>query len=365
MSLSKFQNLRNELNATILEREDEITIVLTALLAGENVVFVGPPGTAKSMLCDSIVQFLNGTRFSVILNKLSKQEEVFGPVNVAGLKNGVYERVITNMLPVADVAFLDEIFKASSAILNTTLKVLNEKVYDNGLSRVKCPLKLCMAASNEWPLEAKELGALFDRFLFRKYVEPVKTKASIRRLMSDKNLTPVISDTIDAAELEEDQLEARNIPISDETMDVLLNIRESLAAEKVFIGDRRLRKSMTALQCHAWLEGNSEVTTDDMGILSHIWWANPEQYTAINDKICEIAKPSGVIASQMLGECNEILRNTKATDIGESAKALKKISSILRDLKKLGDSPKVLAAIGRIQTAQNDFKRLAVESVGT
>src|SRR5262249_21068596 len=101
------------------------------------------------------------------VHEIHRPGRLAGPISIAGLKEDRYRRVTTGKLPEADLAFLDEIFKASSAILNTLLRLLNERVFENGDGPfVKVPLKLAVAAANEWPQSqegGKELGALFDR----------------------------------------------------------------------------------------------------------------------------------------------------------------------------------------------------------
>src|SRR4051812_40364864 len=163
----KFVTTRKELCAALIERDDEVDLILTALVAQENVLLVGPPGCAKSLLLDSLMRWLHGQRFAILLNHFTTPEEVLGPISVTGLKADVYRRVTTGKLPEADLCFLDEIFKASSAILNVLLKLLNERTYEVGDgTTVQVPLKLAVAASNEWPSPetGKELSALFDRF---------------------------------------------------------------------------------------------------------------------------------------------------------------------------------------------------------
>src|SRR3954453_22943983 len=148
----KFAPARRELASALIEREDEVDLVLTALLANEHVLLVGPPGCGKSLLLDSVLAWTGGTRFSILLTKFTSVEEVMGPVSLSALKEDRFLRVTTGKLPEADYAFIDEVFKASSAILNTLLKILNERVYDagDGVART-VPLRLCVAASNEWP----------------------------------------------------------------------------------------------------------------------------------------------------------------------------------------------------------------------
>src|SRR5947207_14927784 len=142
----KFVATRKELSAALIERDEEIDLVLTALVAQEHVLLVGAPGTAKSLLLDSLMGWMSGRRFSILLTKFSVPEEVFGPISVAGLKEDRYRRITTGKLPEADLAYVDEIWKASSAILNTLLRILNERVFDAGDGTlVKVPLKICVA----------------------------------------------------------------------------------------------------------------------------------------------------------------------------------------------------------------------------
>src|SRR6188472_1670667 len=117
--------------------------------------------------------WMKGRKFSILLNKFTCAEEVLGPISMTGLKSDCYRRVTTGKLPEADLTFIDEVFKGSSAILNTLLKILNERTYEVGDgTTVKVPLRLAVGASNEWPSPetGKELSALLDRFLLRKTV---------------------------------------------------------------------------------------------------------------------------------------------------------------------------------------------------
>ncbi len=179
----KFAQARRELSAALIEREEEVDLALTALLAGEHLLLVGPPGCGKSLLLDSVLSWTGGTKFTILLTKFTTVEELMGPVSLAGLKADKYVRVTTGKLPEADFGFIDECFKGSSAILNVMLKILNERTFDAGDGVVRTvPLKLCLAASNEWPSPdtGKELSALFDRFLLRRAVTPIRSRAVAR-----------------------------------------------------------------------------------------------------------------------------------------------------------------------------------------
>src|SRR4051812_37279975 len=116
----KFALARRELSAALIEREEEVDLALTALLAGEHLLLVGPPGCGKSLLLDSVLSWTGGTKFNILLTKFTTIEELMGPVSLAGLKDDKYVRITTGKLPEADFAFIDECFKGSSAILNVT-----------------------------------------------------------------------------------------------------------------------------------------------------------------------------------------------------------------------------------------------------
>jgi MoxR-like ATPase len=164
----KFVATRRELSAALIEREGEVDLILTALACQEHALLVGPPGSAKSLLLDALMSWTSGRRFTALLTKFSCPEELFGAISVRGLKEDRFVRVTAGKLPEAHLAFLDELFKASSAILNTLLRILNERVFEDGDGSLRqVPLLLCVGASNEWPSPedgGRELAAVLDRF---------------------------------------------------------------------------------------------------------------------------------------------------------------------------------------------------------
>jgi MoxR-like ATPase len=171
-SLDKLQAIERELAVSLIERDEIIRASLVALLARQHLVVLGPPGTAKSALVTSLAERIgpqNGTglrSFAYLMTRFTTPEELFGPVSVAGLKRDEYRRITAGKLVEAELVFLDEIFKASSAILNALLKIANERVFHNGSQETQAPLISLFGASNEMP-QGNELEALWDRFLLR------------------------------------------------------------------------------------------------------------------------------------------------------------------------------------------------------
>ena len=156
----------------LVGREVVVELVALAAVAGEHVLIIGPPGTAKSEAVRRVAAALGGTYFEYLLGRFTEPSEVFGPIDLRKLREGRVETETAGMLPEADVAFLDEVFLGSTAILNTLLGVLNERTFRRGHTSMPCPLRVCVGASNALPAD-EALAAFADRFLLRLFLEPV------------------------------------------------------------------------------------------------------------------------------------------------------------------------------------------------
>ncbi len=161
-----------EASKNLIERETLVELVALAAVAEEHVLIIGSPGTAKSEAVRRIAKATGGNYFEYLLGRFTEPSEIFGPVDLRKLKEGIVETETSGMLPEAEIAFLDEIFLGSTAILNTLLGILNERIFRRGHTRMKCPLRVCVGASNALPTD-ESLAAFADRFLVRLFVEPI------------------------------------------------------------------------------------------------------------------------------------------------------------------------------------------------
>jgi MoxR-like ATPase len=364
---AKFAATRAELGAALIERDEEIDLALTALVAQENVLLVGPPGCGKSLLLDSLLRWTGGTKFSCLLTKFSVPEELFGPVSVVGLKDDRYVRITTGRLPEADFAFVDEIFKASSAILNTLLKILNERTFDagDGVNR-RVLLKLCVAASNEWPSTetGKELSALFDRFIFRKTVKPIVSAAGRRRLLWERDHSPKLSTSISPAAIAEAHAAATRLPWTDAAKDAFESILKELAKQGVCPGDRRQYKAVGAAQAFAWVSGADKVEPEHLEVLAHVLWDDPAEQPAVCAKtVATIANPVGMRVNQLLLETEGILAGTDVRNLAQAAAASAKLGEIYKQLGSMKGNGRLEKARAYVQGEVKKLKLASIEAI--
>jgi MoxR-like ATPase len=156
----------------LIEREALVEMVVLAAVAGEHLLVIGPPGTAKSEAVRRVARATGGAYFEYLLGRFTEPSELFGPVDLRKLREGLVETETAGMLPEAEIAFLDEVFQGSTAILNTLLGLLNERVFRRGHTHMRCPLRVCVGASNALP-DDDSLAAFADRFLLRAFLDPI------------------------------------------------------------------------------------------------------------------------------------------------------------------------------------------------
>ncbi len=298
------QALQTYLNSIFPERKDVIEGVLVTLLAGENGLLVGPPGTAKSALIRVLCGAVEGSHyFERLLTKFSTPEELFGPISLSALKADRFERNVAGKLPEAEIAFVDEVFKANSAILNSMLTVMNEKKFHNDGKILKVPLISLWGASNELP-EGKELEALFDRFMMRFEVKPLITANSLRKIIMAPE--PTAKTFLTVAELRAEMAKVRDVEVTTETVDALIDVRDVLGAQHgILVSDRRLKKSVNLLKAVAYLGGAQETSPEDLDVLKNCFWREPIEINKIAKEIGKFSDPVQVKVTEILAAARE------------------------------------------------------------
>ncbi|HLK87562.1 MAG TPA: AAA family ATPase [Candidatus Binataceae bacterium] len=300
----RLARIREELNQSFQERAELIDGALCALLSGHHVLIVGPPGTAKSMLADELCRRIEGANyFQWLLTKFSTPEEIFGAVSLSGLEHDDYRRVTANKLPEAHIAFLDEIFKSNSSILNALLTIVNERLFHNGRERLRVPLITMFGASNELPDE-EELTALYDRFMLRFTVDYIGEEFRFLKMLEGPR--PAARTMLSFAELDELRTAAGAVEVPDRVITAIAELRRELARQQIIVSDRRWRNVLEVLRAHALLYGRTEVTEDDLAFLEHVLWKDPEEHPKVRETIHRLVKGFEEQARELLIQSQEL-----------------------------------------------------------
>jgi len=334
---TKLQNFRSSLNTKFLEREDIIDGVLASVITKQNCFLFGLPGTGKSELVREISNgFKSSKFFGYLLSPTTDPSELFGPVAVSKLLKDEYVRDVEGYLPSANIAFLDELFRGSSAVLNSLLTILNERTFNNGREVIQTPIQSIVAATNSFPTE-ESLQAFCDRFLFRPTVEPLK-KPTARRLLDLWALgiekRPTVTSDLTYADLTELQKEAEKIEASEEFLDRFSQVFDLLASRGITISDRRRVQILRFMKAWALVQGDELIYAEHLHrSLIHIVYQTTEDIPVIKEVLDQAVPTAEKMIAQVKRAHNGLMTEYHAIHSANS-KNLGDLNSIVSKLRK-------------------------------
>lgn len=259
------------LSAQFVSRRALLELVMLGLLTQEHVLLIGPPGTGKSAAVQAMARAVDARSFEYLIGRFTEPGELFGALDLAALRDGEVRPVTTGMLPEAEVAFLDEIFLGSTAILNSLLKILNERTYRRGQFSTRVPLISCVAASNDLP-EDPALAAFADRFLVTMFVDPVGEAELPALLVAGWRETR--ADRAPVAPLDRKVLERlQEAIIAVDVANVLedyAHIVRKVRLLGVPLSDRKLVKGLKLIAGAALLRGSASAGAEDLWPITYL-----------------------------------------------------------------------------------------------
>jgi MoxR-like ATPase len=272
-NLSKLTEVLKFIKQSFVGKDEIIDLLGVSLVAKENAFLLGPPGTAKSAIIRLLSECIkDGKNFEYLLTRFTEPNEIFGPFDIRKLKEGDLVTNTEGMLPEASLVFLDEIFNANSAILNSLLMALNEKIFRRGKETKKLPVLMFVGASNVLPQE-ESLNALLDRFLIRAkcdYVDPDRLLEVLLSGWDFENNFKVEKPFITALEISQLQSDCRKVDLSN-VRNEYINIVHSLRNTGIKVSDRRAVKLQNLIASSALISGRSEAILSDLWVLKYIW----------------------------------------------------------------------------------------------
>jgi len=310
---SKFQSLQTEMEGHLFERHDELEGLILALLSRQHLLLVGPKGAAKSMMIRMLAGAIEGAKyFERLMTRFTLPDELFGPVSISALKKDRFSRLTRGYLPEANFAFLDEIWKANSSILNSLLALINERLFYNDGEILQCPLETLMGASAELPQE-EALSALYDRFLLRYQVKYIAEDGHLLAMMTDAR-PPELKARLTLDEIHDAREGVTAVELDRPLLESVAKIRRRLGGEGLSLSDRRYKESLTIVRAKAWLQGRTYAVEDDLAVLANILWDDPSSEPMVRGFVLDIANPQEKRAREIADALQVALKNLQGLE---------------------------------------------------
>ncbi len=370
--IKTLQQIQKEMQSHFLEMNEVIEGLLVCLLAEQNILLIGPPGSAKTQISKFIAKAIKGEFFDHLLTKYTVPDELFGPIDIIAMREKkVFKRVTEHTLATAHIALLDEFWKASSAIINYMLRAANEREMKENGKVIKLPLKMMIGASNEYP-SSEETSAMYDRFNVKYETTYIEEDKNFLSLLNSADKDPEPTTSITLTELQDLINKAETLPCPKIIMEVLIQVRRELKKAGIILSPRRWKKAIRLIKAKALLRGGGKVEEEDLGFLYNVLWNEPEQRSVVIKLIAQIVNPLLQKAMELMDMATEIWNNLeKAVGSTTRGKALiesrSKFGNIRKQLLEMKESTpgKWVPAMEEIYNKVSGWQRVVAEELTT
>lgn len=350
---AQLRALRDQAAAQFVARAELAEAVAVALAANEHIFVYGPPGTAKSSLLRTFASGIGGKFFRIVLNPDITREDVVGPLDPAAVRNGEWRRKWSKFAT-SEIAFLDEIWKASPQVANMLLDGLEERLVTDGDDDLPIPLISAVAASNEVP-DDKALRAAYDRFLVRLSLDYIHDPDDFRAMLTSVGAAPV-APLLTADDLRTIGKVAEHMALNPppEVNEQLVELWRQIGVGR--ISDRRWKKTLKLAMAYALL-CDEPPAPRHLGVARWTLWSEPDEETSIRNTVLALTDPA---ASDVL-DCEALLADLKAkagsmqgAKLQERAEIAGKARKLVARAQKLAASPEAKAYAPRLTAVANE-----------
>lgn len=374
---NKLSLLKNRLNSLFVDRDREVVAAIASLISGEPAIFISPPGTGKTRLIEILSEMVNARYFYYLLTKFTEPDELIGPVDVASLKRGRYVRIVKGKLPEAEIVFLDEIFRASSAIRNFLLDIILYKRVYNGSDYLKAPILTVFTASNEVSQENED-AALYDRFTIRDFYGPVGfdswkqllEKGLMLEIGRGSHFDPILSSD-DVRMLQEGVKKRASEALGNEALiGKYLEVLAELKSTGVELSDRRKVKAIIVASAISFIYREKEISLESLGDAIRLTAPSTEDdLKKIEDVLVKVGLSSYEYRVRQLktleAELSNIMARAKAVPADSNLRALSDVlSKSMVVVERVGDSERLESYKSSLQDKIEKAKELLSQLKG-
>lgn len=311
--LEQVRQLGQEIKSQLVAMDEEVDLLLTALLSGDTVFFLSLPGAAKSTLARLLAKGVGGTFFRRNLTPDTSQNDLFGPLDPAKVQQGVWGRKLSGVATAA-VANIDECFKGSGPVQQMLLDAFEEHVLAEPDAIHRLPLLLGISASNELVNDRIE-NAFWDRLIIRKVVEYPSGEDAWESLLTSTHGTVPIQTRLDPEEvmLVQGLVEYRAGDIPAEVRKRMVRIKTQLETKQILVSPRHFLAWARVSTARALFLGEPHVTPRAIGVGEHLLWVSKDDIPVVRDVVRNLSDPERGVLRAVEADLENILANVQTT----------------------------------------------------